>query len=303
MTTQNLQKVIISVNTGLIIAIALAGLLVARDTVMLMGSSVDSSIPEVSKKKSSAQKALTSGLTGLMRYAPVVKNNIFGFDAGELSPIMALPEATGGTQEDAVFSVLGTVAWSKGFGYAFIKDPEGKQTVIKTGEEMPGSGILDKVYTDWIVVNTGGRLNKIDVVELAASKVSPGSPAPNRKSRKPKIVSGFAKRTGSDSFVVDRSAVQESISDPKRLMTDARMLPHRGPSGKQEGFKVFEVVKGGIYDNLGVSNGDVVVSVNGLKLATPESALQVFTSVKGASRISVDIIRGGEKKTLTYTLR
>ena len=103
--------------------------------------------------------------------------------------------------------------------------------------------------------------------------------------------------------MVDRIAVEESISSPERLLRDARMLPHYNANKVQEGFTLSEVKPGGIYDTLGLKNKDILLGVNGLELSDPASALQAFTAIKGTNKIEVDILRNNSPMTLRYNLR
>ena len=127
----------------------------------------------------------------------------------------------------------------------------------------------------------------LDVQGPSAKEPGPPEPEPEAKT------GGVARRTGKGKYVLDRIAVEDTIGNPKRLMTDARMLPNYGKEGVQNGFKLSEVKRGGIYHTLGLRNGDIVLEVNGLALANPESALQAFTAVRGSDRIVLDFIRGG----------
>jgi len=85
-------------------------------------------------------------------------------------------------------------------------------------------------------------------------------------------------------------------------LTDARFIPNI-VDGRQEGFIVKELKKGGVYESLGLEDGDVLLRVNNLPITGPESALQAFTALKGMDRIELDIMRRGQKITMTYQIR
>lgn len=297
-SVEQTRKIVSSVNKALVVAVAISGLLLARDAVRLAGTG---------PKETGVQKA--GGPAGrvmrqpLITYAPILKNNVFGFEAGDIFPVSAVSakKSEGRASPARVsLSVLGTVAWDKGFGYAFIKGPK-EQEVVKTGEDIPGSGRLERVYPDRIIVSFEGE--ELEVLVLDVKGPVSAEPEPETKAVQAADTGAFARRTGSGEFVVDKMAVEDTISNPQRLMTDARMLPNYEKNGVQNGFKLSEVVDGGIYHTLGLRNGDIVLKVNGLALANPESALQAFTAVRGSDRIVLDFVRGGESKSLTYTLR
>jgi general secretion pathway protein C len=102
--------------------------------------------------------------------------------------------------------------------------------------------------------------------------------------------------------MVDRAAVQAALADPKQIMTDARLLPNM-VEGRQEGFVIREIRPGGVYQSLGLRNGDVLLRVNEFDISDPETALQVFTALRGMDKVELDIVRGGSRMTLTYAIR
>jgi general secretion pathway protein C len=101
---------------------------------------------------------------------------------------------------------------------------------------------------------------------------------------------------------VDRDAVDAALLNPRQIMTDARLIPNT-VEGKQEGFMVREVRPEGVYAKLGLRNGDVLLRVNEFSISDPETALQVFTALKGMERVELDILRNGSRMTLTYLIR
>ncbi|HSB52402.1 MAG TPA: hypothetical protein VLD40_07060, partial [Dissulfurispiraceae bacterium] len=64
-----------------------------------------------------------------------------------------------------------------------------------------------------------------------------------------------------------------------------------------------EVRQGGMYHNLGLLNGDVLLRINSMDISQPDNALQAFTALRGADRVALDIVRSGAKTTLTYQIR
>lgn len=306
------RKVMSLVNAALVAAVMLFFLLLARDTVSLLfsGASEDG-VPDESRKERPVREARKA----LMDYAPVLSKNVFGFPAAELTPISSQQESV---VEEVVESVdvklVGAVAWPGGFGYAIVEGgPEG-QEVYRTGDTIEGAGRLSRVESHGIVIESGGREVRVsleDVAEPAPSRKPRGRrraarrtspPAGNALSGPSAEANGFARQTAANEFVVNKKAIDESLGNPKNVLTDARLLP-RMVEGEQEGFTMSEVKQGGLYDSIGLKDGDVLLSVNDFKLSNPETALQAFTALKGMDRIKLDIMRGGKKMTLTYTIR
>ena len=85
-------------------------------------------------------------------------------------------------------------------------------------------------------------------------------------------------------------------------MTDARLLPSI-KDGKVEGFKVSEVKPNGIFGTVGIKDGDVLLRINDFAIDSPDKAIQSFVTLKGQSRIKLDLIRDGQPTTLNYDIR
>jgi general secretion pathway protein C len=85
-------------------------------------------------------------------------------------------------------------------------------------------------------------------------------------------------------------------------MTDARLLPS-SRDGKVDGFRVSEVRPSGVFSMVGIKNGDLLQRVNDFPIDSPEKAIQSFVSLKGQSRIKLDLVRDGQPTTLNYDIR
>ena len=74
-------------------------------------------------------------------------------------------------------------------------------------------------------------------------------------------------------------------------------------AGKPEGFKLFAIREGTGFARIGLCNGDVVHSVDGLDLKSPERALEVYSHVKEASHLEIALTRRGAPLTLTLDFK
>lgn len=243
-------------------------------------------------------------------YEPVVRNNAFGMpDEG-----LTLLEGAGPSAPSAGASdirLVGTVAGQNGFGYAFIEESGGKQDVFRTGDKLRGGSVLRAVYKD--SVKLGGRSGET-IVKL----VDPSSAAPSAQGIKSSgfgrggdegggasgipADNGFVRKTDESTWQVEKDALENALENPKAIMTDARLVPHFN-EGKQDGFLIKDLKPGGIYTELGIEKGDVLLRVNEYNISSMEEALQAFTVLKGMDSIQLDILREGERMTLTYKVR
>jgi general secretion pathway protein C len=225
-------------------------------------------------------------------YALILKNNPFGFQGGELRPLSA---SAGTKGQPAGLALIGTVAGPRELSYAIFRDNSGTQEVFKVGEPVYGLGVLSMVKKDRVLLKKGGSVTEIPLEDVQVKEIrnpaSAGSPG-----------SQFARRIGSGSYVVDQGRLQQAIANPGQMMTDARLRPNV-TDGKQDGFVLSEVKPGGIYQSLGLQDGDVLLRINDYDISNPERALQAFTALRGLDRVQIDLIRSGSKMTMTYQIK
>ena len=192
--------------------------------------------------------------------------------------------------------LIGTVVGPKELSYAVFKDSSGLQEIFKVGESVSGLGVLYSVKKDKVIVRHGGKTVEIPIEDVQVKEV-----------KKPVSVgtlftSAFAQKIGRDTYIVDQRKIQQAISNPSQMMTDARLRPNVN-DGKEGGFILSEVKIGGIYHSLGLQDGDVLLRINEYDISNPERALQAFTALKGLERVQIDLIRRGSKMTMTYQIK
>lgn len=277
------------INIALAIALVLAAMLVGRDYLTMRRQALTP--PPAQSKPVGARRA---DLKPFDSYAPAVEQgNAFGIPGGKIERITA---KSGAAQPVLDVKVVGIIAWPGGRGYAMLSSPSIPQDVYKSGHEIPGIGKLKAVYPYRVVISTGGKDTEFKLIEDSAL-------VPATEGAKPAGTRGeFIQRTAENAFTVDREALRESIDNPQHLMTDARMVPNM-EGAEQRGFVLREVRPGGIYQKLGMRNGDVLLRVNEFEISDTESALQAFTALRGLDRVALDIVRGGSNMTLTYSVQ
>ena len=122
-----------------------------------------------------------------------------------------------------------------------------------------------------------------------------------RKNSSAKVKAGV-KKTGKNTYQVDRDMLNEQLEDLGQLSRQARVIPHyRG--GKPKGFKLVGVRPGSLYSHIGVRSGDILKSVNGEGITSPTKALELFEKLKTSESVTLDIERRGRKTTLEYLIK
>ena len=54
---------------------------------------------------------------------------------------------------------------------------------------------------------------------------------------------------------------------------------------------------------IGVREGDRLDTLNGFELGNPESAMSAYARLRGATRLSMTIVRGGKPMQIDYEVR
>lgn len=283
------QRNIFYLNLALGILIILATLFFIRDIIAVYFEkghsqkktlSVPNDTVRIQKKKQLAE------------YSSVLKNNPFGFSGGEIRPL------TGSASNVQLSNILllGTVVGPEKLTYAVFRDNSGQQEIFKIGESVFGSGVLQKVKQDRAFIRNGANITEIPIEDIKVKELkklgSAGAPAS----------SVFAQKIGRGAYIVDQERLQQAIANPGQMMTDARLRPNV-VSGKEEGYALSEIKPGGIYQSLGLQDGDVLLRINEYDISNPERALQAFTALKGLDRVQVDLIRSGSRMTMTYQIK
>lgn len=253
------------------------------------------------EKKKTLKKDISASLSvtteqrkmQLTDYSSVMKNNPFGFPGGEIKSLTSSMNAKG-QQTDII--LIGTVVGPKELSYAVFKDNAGIQEIFKIGESVFSLGNLYEVKKDTVMIKKGEKMTEIPIEDVKVKEIkkqaSAGSPT----------ASAFAQKIGRGTYIVDQAKLQQAISNPSQMMTDARLKPNI-VNGREGGFMLSEVKPGGIYNSLGLQDGDVLLRINEYDISNPERALQAFTALKGLERVQVDLIRAGSRMTMTYQIK
>jgi general secretion pathway protein C len=104
---------------------------------------------------------------------------------------------------------------------------------------------------------------------------------------------------GENRWQVSKAAAENARLNLNKLLQTARMIP-QVQNGKTIGFKLVEMEKGSLLEQIGLRIGDLVVEINQVELNSPEKALQVFQQVREASNISLGLVRNGQRQTFEY---
>src|SRR5690606_8577276 len=160
------------------------------------------------------------------------------------------------------------------------------------------------IHYKYVDFEHNGRIERAVLVG-APPPVVASAPPPTTTSTEPmddlqaSIENGI-KKTGENTYEIDRSLVDKVLANPMAVAKGARVVP-AVKNGKPDGFKLYAIRPSSVYAKLGLTNGDTLQSINGFELTTADKALEVYTKLREATQLEVEITRRGKPMTLKYS--
>lgn len=204
-------------------------------------------------------------------------------------------------------------SWS----FAMIKN-DGKTEPYRAGQAISGFGKIERVGWRFVLVDQESGPNCfLDLYPPAGGeKTARATPRPDppTKGKRPrrrrgKLPDHLQKQVDEGIQVVsaterniDRGLVESLVENSSSLMNQARVLPYER-DGQIQGFKLYGIRRNSLLGKLGLRNGDIVNSIGGIDMVSPDRALQAFTTLRNSSHISLTFTRRGQRQNMDFNIR
>jgi len=166
------------------------------------------------------------------------------------------------------------------------------------------------------LVRVGSAVGGSRVISVGSSRVwlrgtkgacfigaTPPPRVASAESAQPSVAPVPGVRAVDDTHVlVDRSLRDALLEDPQTSMRALIIAPET-TAGKTTGVRLMKVTPGSIFYALGMRAGDVVKSINGFDVSSPEKMLEAFATLKSAPSLQVELVRRGAPTTLSVEIR
>lgn len=191
--------------------------------------------------------------------------------------------------------LLGTVVAGQKSAALIKKNGANEQGVVLLKQQIQPGVTLEEVTAIDILVNNNGKAERI-IIEGGESLVSYAPalqelPQVDVRPRKPTI-----------NKQVGRGYIQEQIRNFSTLLSQARVSPHF-TDGQADGFTITEIVKGSMYADMGLMDGDVIQKVNGESVTGAEQAMRMYRELQSATFIDLEIMRNGSFQQISYSIQ
>ncbi len=189
------------------------------------------------------------------------------------------------------------ILWAEGMKNARI---EREKTEIEPGV------ILKRIERDRVFLARGKELEKLDILpvgsrtRIQAPPTAPGAPADRPATQSPAEIR--ATRLGENAYSLDEATVSQLTTNINQYMTNVRLIPYF-EGNKSAGYRIASIRPGTAFEQLGFKGGDVIQQVNNVELTNPEKVYTIFQNLKDEKRVTVNILRQGQKNSITYEIR
>lgn len=218
------------------------------------------------------------------------------------------------SQSRTAFVLVGTIVstspssrrailWANG-----MKEPK----AFRESEEVEPGAFLSSVERDKVWLTRGGEREMLELLPVGSKTRASLSPAgPKTAAPGAPQAAGTAsppdgdirvERLADNRFSIDEAGVAQLTSNINQFMTQVRLIPFF-EGNKSAGYRIAAIRPGTTFERLGFQGGDVLQQVNGLDVSSPEKLYTIFQNLKDEKKVSVNILRQGQKSTLTYEIR
>ena len=310
--------------TVLVLAtLALCALFVAQGATALLGAKVTRGGPEASPSRSKRSFEPPS-VQRKRDPAIILQRNIFSSAQGDLSdvpiesPELPLDDPTEvETPCRGKRRLIGTVVVPGDLerSLAAIVGEDGKAGLHRGGATVDGDTIR-AIESDSVILQgsvTFCRLSMFEVdsygkkptpKRIGARKktVAKGVDADRNAGLSDAEISGGIEKVNDTNYNLSRSMLNKVLDNAGRLIGIAAVAPLM-EGGRSVGMRIYGIKPNTLLTKLGIQNGDVLESVNGQPLTSPDSALGAYTTLRTADKFNLSVRRDGKSMMINYNLQ
>jgi general secretion pathway protein C len=187
-------------------------------------------------------------------------------------------------------SLKGTITGPSEIARAIIEESS-NQKLYRIGDTLKGATLI-AIFRNKVIMDVNGQQKMLVIEE---SKSGPGlASRASRAGRNPRFPVG--------SSFAGAGGMPDAMRNMDQLLGSARVVPYyRG--GQPYGFRVSDVAEGAKVYELGVRTGDIIKSINGIPIRTPQDALNAYQELQSNTNVQMEIERQGSTTTVSVPLK
>lgn len=194
-----------------------------------------------------------------------------------------LPGLTFANQADWVLS--GTFL-SDTNAHAMFVDKQGGELVLALGDKIQGCELVD-VLRGSAKLNCGEKFHTLHLRNSVGEVIYPENNSVSTTKRQ--------------LITLSKESVLDYIKERQRLVSEISLVPFI-ENQRVIGFEVTKVQPFSTISALGLYNGDIITSVNGVPASQPDQFLQMVNRLSTSPEVSIEVDRYGQTLAYTYIL-
>lgn len=300
-------RVIVQVFFIVLAAWLSATVFASLSTHFLMGSGFFSGRAS-GRSKDSAQVDMAKKLNYRDVRKSVIKRNIFNAtgevpDQKDLADNADQAQALAGqcNKPTLKIKVVGTIYLGGNNSVVSVREASYSQSdTYRVGDKIIGYDDVRviAIEREQMIIDNGGSREcyKIEKSAKIASRTKGSAPTPQEKPKRDSGDSGGA-------VVLDSEWVEAQLGPGfSEIIKSARVVPNR--VGEDiNGFKIFAIKKGSLFNKIGLRNGDIVQKVNDTSLEQAEHGFALYQTFQEDQEIVFNIMRKNKPQTIIVVIK
>lgn len=129
--------------------------------------------------------------------------------------------------------------------------------------------------------------------ETLPMSVDPGSATPDES------LTAFVRCETESRCKIEKAWFDTLLGDPSAAVRQARLVP-KMEGEKYLGLKLYGIRRGSLPKALGLKNGDMIKSINGYAMGSPDKMLEAYAKLRRETKLTLELERKGV--SLTHTV-
>jgi len=253
--------------------------------------------------------------TPIEDYSAIVEHDIFGNSASSLKTNKSLMGDNGvspalSAEEELGIVLLGTVAGSPEISRAIIKDIKTNElSLYKTGDTVAtpswkGSSTahIESIEKDVVLLLHQGQRKILELGTRESAARHPVDKQQDADNTQAALSNSAAQAVETNPPANFHTSAGAKLRDIEIMLTNAVIEPYT-IDGQVEGLRITGLENISGAEDLGLKNGDIIRTVNGHRLTGKQRAYQIFKKARSQESMNIELLRGSETKTLSFSLR
>jgi type II secretion system protein C len=236
--------------------------------------------------------------TSVEDYSAIVERDIFGIaDSSHMADKSLTDIVARSAEEELGLALLGTVCGSAEVSRAIIQDTKTKMlNLYKTGQNVANARIKSIEENAVILLHNGQRKKLTLNRHGKHNENNTQAPSSQTIGESGKAIKPVLSVKQSLAEVPTRTAHVVA------MLTKAVIEPY-AVNDQVEGLRITGLENIPMAKAFGLKDGDIIREVNGHRLTSKQKALQVFKKARSQPTMSLELLRDGETKELSFALQ